>query len=200
MIKNVVFDLGRVLVEFDPEAYIRSFGFGEPETKNLFDAVFGKDWYLHDRGDYKTIDDLSLALVKKYPDLSDGIRTVLNGDWVKIHYLKTGTAAYLEELKNRGYNIYILSNLSVESYEFISKYPFFTLINGGVFSYMENCCKPEPKIYKTLLERYSLDPAETVFIDDNADNIIGAEAFGINAVLFTSLDEVKQKVEALLLG
>ncbi|MCH5197681.1 MAG: HAD family phosphatase [Oscillospiraceae bacterium] len=197
MIKNVVFDLGRVLVEFDPAAYLRSFGFSDEKVQTLLGVIFGEDWNLHDRGDYKTVDDLSAALIKKYPSLKKDIETVLTGDWVKIHYLKTDTADYLFELKGRGYKIFILSNLSVESYEFISKYPFFSLIDGGVFSYQENCCKPEAKIYKTLISRYSLIPEETVFIDDNKINVEAAREFGIHSVLFTSLDEVRAEVENL---
>lgn len=198
MIKNVVFDLGRVLVEFDPAEYLRSFHFTEEKVQTLLTVIFGEDWFLHDRGDYKTISDLSSALIKKYPSLKEDIETVLTGDWVKIHYLKADTAEYLSELKRRGYKIFILSNLSVESYEFISKYPFFSLIDGGVFSYRENSCKPEAKIYKTLLGRYRLTPEETIFIDDNKINVDSAKEFGINAVLFTSLSDVKAEVERLL--
>ena len=200
MIKNVVFDLGRVLVDFDPAAYIRTFGFSDTVNKRLLDIVFGRDWYLHDRGDYLTIDDLTDALVVKYPGLAQAIRTVLTGDWVKIHYLKADTAAYLSELKARGYRIYILSNLSVESYGFISRYDFMRLIDGGVFSYRENACKPEEKIYRALLDRYGLRPDETVFLDDNADNVAGADRLGIRGILFTDLDSAKRQTEALLSG
>lgn len=198
MIKNIVFDLGRVLVEFAPAEYMRNLGFAEEKVQTLLGVVFGADWNLYDRGDYKTVNDLSAALIKKYPPFKEDIERILTNDWVKIHYLKQDTAEYLLELKNRGYKIFILSNLSRESYEFISKYPFFSLIDGGVFSYQENCCKPEAKIYKTLLSRYSLTPAETVFIDDNKINVEAAREFGINAVLFTSLGEVKAEVEKLL--
>lgn len=197
MIKNIVFDLGRVLVEFDPEEYLRSLRFTEEKVQTLLSVVFGEDWFLFDRGDYKSSPDLSAALIKKYPAFEQDIRAVLTGDWVKMHRLKADTAEYLFELKARGYKIYILSNLSAESYEFISKYPFFSLVDGGVFSYRENCCKPEAKIYKTLLERYSLNPEETVFIDDNKINIDAAREFGINSVLYTSLEDVKAEVEEL---
>lgn len=198
MIRSVVFDLGRVLVEFDPAAYIASFGFPADTAGRLLDAVFGRDWFLHDRGDYKYIGDLSAALVKKHPDLASEIRTVLTGDWVKIHYLKADTAAYLKELKARGYGIYILSNLSVESYEFISQYDFFRLTDGGVFSYRENACKPEEKIYRVLMERYALRPEETVFLDDNPDNIAAANRLGIHGVLFTDIESARAETEALL--
>ena len=198
MIKNIVFDLGRVMVEFDPVTYLRSFDYPEELVQKLFEIVFGYDWYLHDRGDYATIDDLREALVQKYPAYEAELTAVLRGDWVKIHYLKADTAAYMAELKQRGYPIYILSNLSVESYEFIRQYDFFKIPDGGVFSYQERSCKPEEKIYRVLLDRYSLVPEETVFLDDNPDNIAAANRIGIHGVLFTDLATAKAETERLL--
>lgn len=200
MIKNIVFDLGRVMVDFDPVAYLRGFGYPEQTVQALHEIVFGHDWYLHDRGDYRTIEDLRAALVKKYPEREAELTAVLRGDWVKIHYLKTDTADYMAELKRRGYGIYILSNLSVESYEFIRQYDFFRIPDGGVFSYQENACKPEEKIYRVLLDRYGLVPEETVFLDDNPDNIAEANRLGIHGVLFTDLAAAKAETEALLGG
>ncbi len=198
MIRNVVFDLGRVLVEFDPAAYIGTFGFPEETARALYGIVFGADWNLHDRGDYERIEDLRDALCRRHPAYAAEISAVLTGDWVKIHYLKADTAAYLEALKARGYRIYILSNLSAESYEFISKYPFFRMIDGGVFSYMERACKPEEKIYRALLDRYALRPEETVFLDDNPDNIAAAARFGITGIVFSDILTAKAKTEAAI--
>ena len=198
MIKNIVFDLGRVMVEFDPVAYLRTFGYPEETVQKLHEIVFGRDWYLHDRGDYRTIENLRAALVKKNPAYQAELTAVLRGDWVKIHYLKTDTADYMAELKRRGYGIYILSNLSVESYEFIKQYDFFRLIDGGVFSYQENSCKPEEKIYRALLDRYSLTPEETVFLDDNPDNVAQAKRLGIHGILFTDIASARAATEALL--
>jgi putative hydrolase of the HAD superfamily len=198
MIKNIVFDLGRVMVEFDPLTYIRGFGFPEETNARLYEAVFGYDLYLHDRGDYETIEDLREAVAAKHPALEAEIRAVLKGDWVKIHYLKKETEAYLRELKARGFGIYILSNLSLESYEFIKQYDFFRLTDGGVFSYQERSNKPEEKIYRALLDRYALNPQETVFIDDNEANVAGAEALGIRTVLFTDIESARNAVEKII--
>lgn len=198
MIRNIVFDLGRVLVEFDPEAYIGTFGFPEETARALYPIIFGADWNLHDRGDYARIEDLRDALIRRYPEYAAGIAAVLTGDWVKIHYLKADTAAYLESLKARGFRIYILSNLSVESYRFISEYPFFRQIDGGVFSYAERACKPEEKIYRALLGRYSLKPEETVFLDDNPENIAAANRFGITGIVFSDVLTAKAKTEAAI--
>ena len=186
------------MVEFDPMAYIEGFGFPAETAKRLYETVFGYDWYLHDRGDYETIEDLRDTLAKRHPELQREIRAVLNGDWVKIHYLKADTADYLAGLKDRGYGIYILSNLSKESYDFISRYDFFRLIDGGVYSYQERACKPEEKIYRVLLDRYGLAPEETVFLDDNPDNVAAAERFGIRAILFRDIAQAKAETEKLL--
>ena len=186
------------MVEFDPVAYLRGFGYPEELVQRLHEIVFGRDWYLHDRGDYRTIEDLRDALAEKYPAYAAELTAVLRGDWVKIHYLKTETADYMAELKRRGYRIYILSNLSVESYEFIRQYDFFRLPDGGVFSYQERSCKPEEKIYRVLLNRYGLVSEETVFLDDNPDNIAEAKRLGIHGVLFTDIGSARAETEALL--
>ena len=198
MIRNVVFDLGRVLVDFDPAAYIRGFGYDEETVQKLLDIVFGRDWFLHDRGDIETIGDLRALLAEKHPALKTEIDAALRGDWVKIHTPKTETAAYMKELKERGFKIFILSNLSAETYAYVSQYDFFRLAEGGVFSFRERACKPEPAIYRALLDRYALIPAETVFIDDVPENLSAAAAFGIRTVLFTEIGVARAETERIL--
>ena len=198
MIKNIVFDLGRVLIEFDPVTYLRGFGYPEELVQRLHEIVFGRDWYLYDRGDFHRIEDLAAATAERYPSYAEEIYAVMRGEWVKIHYLKPDTADYLAELKRRGYRIYILSNLSIDSYEFVSRYDFFHTVDGGVFSYQERSCKPEEKIYRVLLDRYGLTPEETIFLDDNPDNIAEANRLGIHGVLFTDLPAAREETERLL--
>lgn len=198
MIKNIVFDLGRVMVDFDPVAYLRSFGYPEEDVQLLNRVIFGVDWFLHDRGDYETIGDLCEALAERHPSHADQIRAVLSAPWVEMHVLKPDSAAYMAELKQRGYHIYVLSNLSTESYAYVSGFDFFSLAEGGVFSYQERSCKPEEKIYRSLLDRYSLLPEETVFIDDNPANIEEANRLGIHGVLFTDISAAKTETEGLL--
>ena len=197
-IRNIVFDLGRVLVDFDPEGYLRSLGFS-PETVNtLLQTVFAKDWPLFDRGDYASIADLCGTLCKKYPALQTELRRALVPSCVEIHTLRTETASYLTALKRRGYRIYLLSNLGSDSYEFIRQYPFFQDLDGGVFSYQERVCKPDERIYRILLERYGLQNAETVFLDDAPENVAAAKRLGIHGIVFSGLPAAKAALEALL--
>lgn len=187
-----------MLVEFNPHEYLASFGFDKETENTLFGIIYGECWNSYDRGDYKTIGDLRTALCKEYPEYSDELSEVLQPEWVNIHRVITDTAEYLGELKQRGYKIYILSNLSAESYEYIKKLDFFGKTDGGVFSTFENACKPEEKLYSVLLERYGLIADECVFLDDRPENIKVAEKLGIHGIVFTSFGEAKQQLENLL--
>ena len=80
----------------------------------------------------------------------------------------------------------------------MSGYDFFTEVDGGVFSYQERVIKPDEKIYHILLDRYALLPEETLFFDDNAENIAAAQRIGIHGILFTTLPEAKAQAEKLL--
>jgi len=198
MIRNIVFDLGNVLVDFDPKFYMQSFGFTEQEVQNLFRLVYDEDWRLYDRGDYASVTDLCDAVCKKHPTYASEFKKILCPEWVRIHSLKEDTASYLVELKTRGYRIYLLSNLSKESFDYISRYPFFALIDGGVYSYQEHICKPDAGIYEVLLARYALQPDETVFLDDAEANIEAAKQIGMLGIVFSSLEQVKPQLERLL--
>ncbi len=198
MIRNIVFDLGNVLVDFDPKFYMQSFGFSEQEIQNLFRLVYEDDWRLYDRGDYGSVTDLCDAVCKKHPAYASAFKKILCPEWVQIHTIKEETARYLSELKARGYRIYLLSNLSKESYDYVSSYPFFALIDGGVYSYQEHICKPDRGIYEVLLSRYALRADETVFLDDAEANVEAANRLGIHGVLFSTIEQVKLQLENLL--
>ena len=198
MIKNIVFDLGNVLIDFNPQAYLEGLGYSAEEIPPLMEIIYGDYWNKYDRGDYKTVADLRIALCKKYPKYGNDFFKILQPDWVNIHRVITDTADYLGELKQRGYKIYILSNLATESYEFVKKLDFFQKIDGGVFSTFENACKPEEKLYRVLLERYNLNADECAFLDDKPENIEVAEKLGINGIVFTDFGTAKQQLEKLL--
>lgn len=199
MIKNIVFDLGNVLMEFNPLEYLEKFKFDEKIKKSLYKIIFkSNDWIEYDRGIYRHNTDLIKKLVKENPDLENEIKLVLQKDWVKMHTIKSDTVEFLKELKKQGFKIYILSNLSEDTYKFVSQFNFFNFVDGGIYSYELHICKPDKEIYKKLLEKYNLEAKETIFIDDIFDNIKSANELGINAIQFTTLDEVRQKVNLLI--
>lgn len=198
MIKNIIFDLGRVLVNFEPLEYLEKLEFDENMRNTLNKIIFkSKEWVEYDRGIYK-IKDLAQKFINNYPNLEKEINLVLKDDWVKMLKLKEDTAEFLKELKRQGFRIYILSNLSEDAYRFISQYDFFKFIDGGVYSYELKICKPDKKIYQAILNKYNLIPEESVFIDDNLDNVEAANNLKIHGIQFVTLDEVKQKIQLLL--
>lgn len=199
MIKNIVFDLGRVLVDFYPLDYLETFNFNESTKNQLNEFIFeSKEWYETDRGTYPHISDLIQKLCSDHPELSNEINLVLQKDWVKMHKVKPGSVNFLKDLKKQGYSIYILSNLSNDSYNFISKLDFFQLIDGGIFSYQLKLCKPDRQIYEILLNKYNLIPEETIFIDDKKENIEAANALKIHGVQFINLEEVISNVNKII--
>lgn len=199
MIKNIVFDLGRVLVDFYPIPYMEQLGLDDETINKLNEIIFkSQDWVDYDSGILLHNTDIIKKLTKEHPELEGEIKLVLQDDWVKVHRLREDMANYLISLKKQGYNIYILSNISIDSYEFVSKYDFFNYIDGGVYSYEVKVSKPNELIYKTLLQRYNLIPEETIFIDDSLKNIEMAQKIGINAIQHIDIDQTKRFINELL--
>lgn len=199
MIKNIVFDLGQVLVNFNPMEYLKPFGFKDETNQMLVEKIFkSKEWLECDSGTYRNNSDLADLLIDKYPQLKNEIRLVLNKDWVKMLSLKQETVDYLKQLKKQSFKIYILSNLSEESYNYVKNYEFFEKIDGGIYSYELKVCKPNPQIYLELFSKYKIIPEETIFIDDNRENIEMSEKLGMHGVVFYDLEDTKQKVDNII--
>lgn len=198
MIRNIVFDLGNVLVDFDPPAYLQKRGFDGKTATQLVEAVFSGAWQRGDAGEYRTVKALRDDLIQSHPDQKKAIRRALRPDCVRMHVLRQDTADWLHALKQRGFRLYLLSNLAKYSHDYVRAYPFFADLDGGVFSWQERVCKPDERIYRILLERYGLVPAETIFLDDSAANIAAAEQCGIHGIVFTDLPAAKAQLEALL--
>ena len=197
-IKNIVFDLGNVLIDFDPPAYLHKLGFDAAAADALLQTVFTDAWPKGDAGIYLTVKAMRDDLMKRHPAQKKAIRRVLRPECVRMHTLRHDVAAWLHMLQTQGYRIFLLSNLAQYSYDYVRFYPFFRDLSGGVFSYREHVCKPDEQIYRILLERYGLVPEETVFLDDSAANIAAANRCGIRGILFADYAAAKAQLELLL--
>lgn len=198
-IKNIVFDLGGVLIDFKPENYLKNIGLSEEEISFFVKIIFYGDEWLDNSMSKCDVPQMLDALCKRYPEHKEKIKYIIeNIDYNLILFEMTDTAEYLKKLKKRGYFIYLLSDLNRESYEYNIKYDFFEFIDGGVYSFEIGTLKPESNNYQVLLEKFHLKPEETIFIDDRKINIDTANKLGIHGIQFTSLTEVKKKVEKLL--
>lgn len=198
MIRNIVFDVGRVLVTFDPASYLEKIGYDENTRKQVMDAVFAHPlWLESDRG-ILSPEELLERFVANNPIYETQIKEAFYRIGEAIEVLPH-TMDWLKELKARGYNLYVISNYGEYTYEQTrQKLTFMSYMNGAIFSCYCKMVKPEPGIYKKLLIDYELQAEECVFIDDSAVNVEGARAVGYHTVQFESFAQAKQELEVYL--
>lgn len=181
---NIVFDLGGVVVRWEPKALIAGM-FDDPEVCRVVHSEFvgHPDWIELDRGTLAPEDAVARASertgLSPY-ELSQFLQSVPSG-LVAIN----DTIELLYRLKAQGHSLYCLSNMHWASIEYLERaYEFFDLFTGKVISCRLNLCKPEPKIYSYLLETHGLNAADTVFIDDVEINLVTARQMGIQTIRF----------------
>lgn len=199
MIKNIVFDLGRVVIDFDPFSYLKKLGLDDKTSKFLGNAVFeGEEWKECDEGRYGSNKELIPVLIKRYPEYQKEIELALNEKWEEILTLKEESGKLIKNLKQQGFNIYILSNLSEDAHNAVKKYDFFDSIDGGIYSYQVKLCKPDRIIYIELINKYNLEPNETIFIDDREENIKAAEELGIYGIIFKDVENAENEIQDII--
>lgn len=181
--KNIGFDLGGVLFARDkhkcsPE-FIDFFRFIRTDPMPDF-------WVEYDRGTL-TLDQVVDALCALHGCTPEVARAYLR-EAIDRQEPVRATERLVGELKRAGYRLYVLSNMSREFIDFLRRADVYALFDGEVVSCEEGTVKPEPRIYRILLDRYGLDPAQTLFIDDRAANIAAAREAGIDGFLFDPHD------------
>ena len=184
MIKNLVFDLGNVLVEFKPKDYIERLGFNKEDVINLHEIIFkDKRWNEFDRGTI-TIDEYTEALKVENPQYTEHISSIFSENWTSNLLIpKLETIAFLKKASEY-YNIYVLSNVSKYVLEHLKSLDFWESVNSGTYSYQIGYCKPEPEIYEAFFKNNNLNPQECLFLDDLKSNIEAAEKAGMKGIVF----------------
>lgn len=199
--KNIVFDLGGVLIDFKPERYLEHIGYSEEEVSFFTAMIFwSSEWSEYNSSKYDARQTKE-NLIKRNPQYASEIENIFNKiDYQYILFEKKDTVHYLKELKSRGYRIYLLSDLSIDSYNYNKQFDFFNDVIGGVYSFEVGSTKPNKKNYETLLSKYQLIPEETIFIDDRLENVKVADNCGIHGIQFTTLEDVKEQITILEKG
>ena len=191
--KSVIFDLGGVLFARNPEKTTEDF-------KEFFSFIADKQmphfWEEYDRGTYSL--EKTIELLSEIKGLPLEVCRAFVDDAIAMQEEILPTARLVEELHAKGFKLYVLSNMSREFIDFLRLRPVYACFDGEVVSCEEHVVKPEPEIYKILLERYNLDAENSLFIDDRPANLVAAEAFGISTHLFVkreaekSCDEIRK--------
>ena len=197
MIKNIVFDIGNVLLSYQPKKYLETKYQDEKITQRIMEELFSSPYWLRlDEGTMTQKEVLEL-LQAKYPKDQKIFAQVFE-DLDELLPRIESSFVFVKEMKSSGYHLYLLSNLHLKVWEHLSRQQDFqTLFDGYVISSQEKLMKPHQEIYQCLLERYHLNAEETLFLDDVQANIDGAKKVGINGIIFTHIDEVRQKASQL---
>ena len=184
MFKNIVFDLGGVVVEYDPKAYLSRM-FNDPALEELlYNVIFAsEEWRQLDAG--KITRTLAEQRMLEHAGSRRYEAQLALDDWHELMSTKLDTVDLIMALRAAGYHPYFLSNIPEDVFEmFCRKRRFMQLFEGGIPSYAVKRIKPDPEIFRLLLERYHLQPEETIFVDDAEENIAIARELGITGLQF----------------
>lgn len=186
MYKNIIFDLGGVVVDFRPKDFLMDHFMNKQAEDIVYDLTFGsKEWEELDRGTLARAAANRIMLENAAQvDRTFEVQTVID-EWESILRTKKTTIKLMCKLKLAGYRLYYLSNIPSDvMHNNIEKRDFFPLFDGGVASCDVNLCKPDPQIYITLMQKYGLAYDESIFIDDNRQNAQAAYNLGITGILY----------------
>ena len=196
MIRDLVFDVGNVLLGFRTGKVLAEHGMNEEQIMRLYACMFEDPlWAEVDIG-IIPFADLVEMFCQKAPDLREDIL------WLMDHYdlIKVDRPEVWErvrKLKEKGYGIYLLSNYGEYFYEKQFKdAPFMNWIDGAVISYEVNLIKPDPRIYQLLLDRYGLEAESCLFFDDLPENIRAAEELGFGVFRVESERQLISKLDS----
>jgi len=197
-IDTIIFDLGGVLIDWNPRYVYRKIFKSEEEIEWFLENVTTPDWNENQDAGYP-LHKATEELVAKHPEWEPEIKAYY-GRWLEmlggqIHE----TVEILQQLKHTGkYRLYALTNWSAETFPHaLERFEFFKLFEGVVVSGEEKMRKPSAEFYKIILDRYLLDPSTTVFIDDSLRNVKGAEAIGITGIHFHNPSQLKEELRRL---
>lgn len=198
MIKNIIFDIGNVLIRWDPDSVYADY-FNSTEKMTAFYQETG----IHllnkqlDRGMPFAVGLEKLA--EQFPHYREPI-WFWRDRWTDM--LKeeiTGSTEIVKNLHRRSYTLYSLTNWSAETFPYaLKKYQFFSYFKDIVVSGKESCVKPEPEIYQILLQRNNLTASECMFIDDSVENVKAASLLGIAVLHFTDPNQLAKDLELIL--
>ena len=200
MIKNIVFDIGNVLVKFQPDQAMRELGIAEEKIPKMAQATYlNPIWGELDRGvipEAEVIDEM----VKVAPEYEVEIRLFFKDGKDKVVKTYPYSKKWIQELQERGYKVYLLSNYPANYFELHERtqLDFVPFVDGKIISGMVKMVKPDADIYQCLFDTYGLKPEECVFLDDRLENIEGGEKLGMKGIVFESYEDAKAKLEDVL--
>ncbi|MDH3920874.1 MAG: HAD family phosphatase [Rhodospirillales bacterium] len=197
MARSVIFDLGGVLIDWDPRHLYRKLFGDEAAMETFLAEICSPEW--NQRQDEGRSFAAGVAeLTARHPEHREMIEAY-HARWPEmLAGALDDTVAILAELNARGQPLYALSNWSAETFPHArARFDFLGWFRGLVISGEEGIKKPSPAIFHLLFQRYSIDPAEAVFIDDSQANVTAARSIGLEALRFTSATTLREDLGRL---
>lgn len=196
-IDHIVFDIGKVLIHYDPDLPFSRLIPDEAERRWFFDNVCTSDWNVEqDRG--RTWEEAEALLIAEHPAHEDNIRNFRRHWHEMVPHAYDGSVAIMEGLIAQGRDVTMLTNFAADTFtEARELFPFLEKPRGVTVSGEVGLIKPDERIYRLHAETFGLTPVATLFIDDSAKNVEGAKAAGWNAVLFTGADRLAEDLNGL---
>ena len=186
MIKNILFDMGNVLIRFEPRQYVQKVGLSESEQQLMLRELYGSiDWIELDRGTVDEAEIIERVTARTGEHLRGAIEKLVR-HWDRPELPVEGMKALTDELYEKGYELYLLTNAGPRHREY---WPRFTAAEHfpeeRIYRSADvHLLKPDPAFFEGALEKFGLDRSECVFIDDSAANAEGAKRSGLDAIVF----------------
>lgn len=194
MIKNIILDIGGILADdsskkYQNVKYKAKLNFPYEKIRLISKIAFGTTFNDCLLG-YKSLNDHIKKIIKDNPKCKNELIYMLEPKLYNETYpIITETLDYIHSLKNKGYKIYFLSNITLESYEYLKD--VLNDFDGGVYSHQEHLIKPDKQIYKRIIDKYNLVKEESVFFDDVVENVKSANEFGIKSYVFKNIIDIE---------
>ena len=195
MTKNIIFDFGNVLVRFEPELTYTDYFGDEAKAWWFLRHVADNDWRLRIDMGVPTAECIA-DLQAQYPDYREAIELFDTRYFDMLTGEVPGMRALLGELVEKNYEIYGLTNWSMETFpEARRRFSILQMIDRYVVSAQERLVKPDPRLFQVLLDRFCLRAADCIFVDDNPDNVAAACRLGIEGIVFSGAADLREKLK-----
>ena len=193
MIRNIILDMGNVLIHWCPERFVERYGLSEEDRALVLQEVFTSvEWIQLDRGIISFEEGIG-ALCRRLPERLHTAARELTLDWWRdCLFPVEGMGELVRELKGLGYGIYLLSNASVDLPRFFNRIPGSECFDGRIVSADWKLLKPQPEIYELLLRQFGLKAEECFFADDLFINVEAALLVGMSGTIFRGAKELRR--------
>lgn len=196
---TVIFDLGGVLIDWNPDYVFKTIFDKEEEKKWFFDNICTSDWN-EEQDAGRSLKEATEELITRFPDHEPNIRAFYDRWEEMLGGPIEGTVEVLKDLRSREeLKLYALTNWSAETFPVaLERYDFLHWFDGRLVSGEEKTRKPFMDIYEKLIERFNINPTEAVYIDDNMRNLHPARELGMQIIHFKSPEQLKEELEEIL--